>query len=158
MKLSRNYITPFIALVFLVVAISGLLMLFHLFDGYTEVVHEILGLVFVIFTIFHITVNWHGLKIHFKKKVFFPAAIAVIVISTAFVILQRGNPQVDMLIVERIVKAPITDAFRALNVDYNTTSQTLKANGINIGNSKTIEEIWLQNNVSPEKVIDLIME
>ncbi|MGK9120968.1 DUF4405 domain-containing protein [Olivibacter jilunii] len=72
MKL-RKYITPFITLVFLVVALSGLLMLFHLFDGYTEVMHESLGLVFVIFAIFHILVNWKSLKIHFGKKVFFPA-------------------------------------------------------------------------------------
>lgn len=53
MKLNRNYVTPFISLVFLVVGISGLLMFFHLFDGYTEVVHEILGLLFVICYLCH---------------------------------------------------------------------------------------------------------
>lgn len=42
MKLSRNYVTPFVSLVFIVVGLSGLLMFFHLFDGYTEIAHEYL--------------------------------------------------------------------------------------------------------------------
>lgn len=157
MKLNRKYITPFITLVFLVVALSGLLMLFHLFDGYTEVMHESLGLVFVIFAIFHILVNWKSLKTHFGKKVFLPAAIAVAVVSTAFVIHQRGNPTLDTLIVKRIVKAPIMKAFQALNIDYDQALRTLKSNGIFIGDSKTIEEIWQKNEVSPQEVIDLIV-
>lgn len=157
MKLNRKYITPFITLVFLVVALSGLLMLFHLFDGYTEVMHESLGLVFVIFAIFHILVNWKSLQTHFGKKVFLPAAIAVAVVSTAFVIHQRCNPTLDTLIVKRIVKAPIMKAFQALNIDYDQALRTLKSNGIFIGDSKTIEEIWQKNEVSPQEVIDLIV-
>lgn len=70
MNLNRNYITPFISLVFLVVGLSGLLMFFHLFDGYTEVVHELLGVFFVICAMFHIILNWKALKIHFKRGVF----------------------------------------------------------------------------------------
>jgi hypothetical protein len=158
MKFNRNYITPFIALVFLVVTISGLLMYFHLLDGFTEVVHENLGVAFIIFAIFHILVNWRGLKTHFGKKVFLPAAVAVLLISATFVILQRGSPPLDTLIVNKIVKAPINEAFRALNVDYDRVSQTCKSNGINIRGSKTIEEIWIKNDVAPEMVIDLIVE
>lgn len=37
MKLDRKYITPFISVVFLVAGVSGILMLFHLFDGYTVI-------------------------------------------------------------------------------------------------------------------------
>ena len=86
MKPNRNYVTPFISLVFLVVGISGLLMFFHLFDGYTEVVHEILGLFFVVCAIFHIILNWKALKIHFKKGVFLPALFGVLTVSAILIV------------------------------------------------------------------------
>src|SRR5690606_940087 len=118
MKLNRNYITPFISLVFLVVGISGLLMFFHLFDGYTEVVHEILGLLFMVCAIFHIILNWKALKIHFKKGVFLPALLGVLTISAILIVSERIYPPVDLQMMDRMVKAPIGDAFRTLNINY----------------------------------------
>src|SRR5690554_7974283 len=72
MRLMRNFVTPVLTVIFVMVALTGMLMFFHLFDGYTEVVHEILGLFFVVCTILHIILNWKALKLHFKKKVFLP--------------------------------------------------------------------------------------
>lgn len=158
MKFNRNYITPFITLVFLVVAISGLLMLFHVFDGYTEVVHELLGAGFVIVAVFHILVNWKPLKIHFGKKVFLPTAVAVLLIACTLIMLEIVNPPIDLIIMEKIVKAPIPDAFKALNIDQAKAVQVLKSNGILIGNAKTIEEIWINNEASPEDVISLLIK
>ncbi|NJI71930.1 DUF4405 domain-containing protein [Sphingobacterium kitahiroshimense] len=158
MKLNRNYITPFISLVFLVVGISGFLMLFHLFDGYTEVVHEILGLFFIICTIFHIILNWKALRIYFKKGVFFPALLGVLVLSVILIISERMSPPIDLIIFNKMVKAPINDAFRALDVNYEKASEKLKENGLSIEEATTIEDIWINNDSNPEKVIDLIME
>ncbi len=125
MKLNRNYITPFISLVFLVVGFSGLLMFFHLFDGSTEVVHEFLGVFFVVCAILHIILNWKALKIHFKKGVFIPAALAVIVVSVLFIVQQHFNPKMDTILLDRIIKAPINDAFKALEVDYSEAVKRL---------------------------------
>lgn len=158
MKLNRNYITPFISLVFLVVGLSGLLMLFHLFDGYTEVVHEILGVFFIICAIFHIILNWKALRIHFKKGVFIPALLGVLVLSVILIISERMSPPVDLIIFNKMVKAPINDAFRALDVNYEKASEKLKENGLSIEKATTIEDIWINNDSNPEKVIDLIME
>ncbi|PRY97839.1 uncharacterized protein DUF4405 [Marinilabilia salmonicolor] len=158
MKLNRNYVTPFISIVFLVVAITGLLMFFHLFDGYTEVVHEFLGLFFVIFAVFHVIINWKALKIHFKKGVFFPAALAVAVMSILFIVQQHYNPKVDTIVLERIVKAPIDDVFRVLQVDSVEAAKRLEANGISIDGAATMEEIWTNNDATPEEVFDLITD
>ena len=158
MKLNRNYITPFISLVFLVVGLSGLLMFFHLFDGYTEVVHEFLGVFFVVCAIFHIILNWKALKIHFKKGVFIPTALAVIAVSILFIVQQHFNPKVDTLLLDRIIKAPINDAFKALGVDYSEAVKRLDTKGISVEGATTIEAIWINNNADPEEVIDLIVE
>lgn len=158
MKLNRNYITPFISLVFLVVGLSGLLMFFHLFDGYTEVVHEYLGVFFVVCAVFHIILNWKALKIHFKRGVFIPALLGVLAISVTLIVGESIYPPVDTIIINKIVKAPINDAFKALEVDYSEAYKRLETNGISIEGATTIEAIWINNNADPEKVIDLIME
>jgi len=158
MRLSRNFVTPFITLVFLVVALTGVLMLFHLFDGYTEVVHEILGLFFVIFSVLHIILNWKALKIHFKKRVFVTATIAIVAISVLLIVQQHHNPKLDTILLDRITKAPIGDVFKVLQIDSVEAVKKLEANGISFEEGATMEEIRRNNNVPPKKVFDLIME
>jgi hypothetical protein len=158
MKLDRKYITPFISVVFLAVGLSGFLMLFHLFDGYTEVVHECLSVFFIVCAVFHIILNWKALRIHFKKGVFIPSFLAVLTISISLVILEMKNPPVDLIIINKVIKAPIADAFKVLGVDYQEASKRLEAAGITISGAKTLEEIWISNGSDPEEVIDLITE
>lgn len=158
MKTNRNYITPFISITFFVVGISGLLMFFHLFDGYTEVLHEILGLFFFVCAIFHVILNWRGLRPHFKKKVFLPTLLSVLVISVVIIIGESLYPPVDLTIIRRVVKAPIHDAFQALSVDYMEVKHRLLKEGIIIENAQTIEDIWIINDADPEEVIDLIVD
>jgi len=158
MKPNRNYITPFISLVFLAVGITGLLMLFHLFDGYTEVVHEILGLFFVICAIFHIILNWKALKIHFKRSVFLPALFAVLTLSFILIVFEKMYPPIDLQIMDRIVKAPVKDAFKALNIKYEEAANKLKAKGISVESARTLEDLWKNNHADAEEIIDLLLE
>ena len=58
----------------------------------------------------------------------------------------------------KIIRAPIRDAFKVLDANYEEASKRLKNKGILIGEACTIEEIWIKNNADPEEVIDLIME
>lgn len=158
MKPNRNYVTPFISLLFVVVGLSGLLMFFHLFEGYTEVVHEVLGLFFAISAVFHILLNWKALKIHFKKAVFLPALFGVIMITSLLVVMERLYPPVDLQIMNRIIKAPVRDAFQALNINYEEANIKLKAKGIAIENAQSLEDLWKMNNADAEVIIDLLLE
>ena len=107
---------------------------------------------------FIFAVNWKALKLHFGKKVFFPAAATVLLISTMFIVLEKMNPPVDMIIINKLIKAPIPDVFKVLDIDYAEAIQSLEENGILIGNSKTLEDLWINNESDPEEVIDLIMQ
>lgn len=158
MKPNRNYVTPFISLLFVVVGLSGLLMFFHLFEGYTEVVHEVLGLFFTISAVFHILLNWKALKIHFKKAVFLPALFGIITITSLLVVMERLYPPVDLQIMIRIVKAPVRVAFQALNINYEEANIKLKAKGIAIENTQSLEDLWKMNNADAEEIIDLLLE
>src|SRR5690554_727528 len=157
MKLNRNYVTPFIFLVFLVVAITGVLMLFHLFDGYTEVAHEILGAFFILCSIAHAVLNWKALKIHFKRGVFLPALAGIFFLSAILVVSEIMYPPVDLTIMRKLTKAPIHDAFSALGVNYEIASESLKEMDILIDEARTMEDLWIQNDADPEKIIDLLL-
>src|SRR5690606_29953739 len=103
MKPNRNYVTPFISLLFVVVGLSGLLMFFHLFEGYTEVVHEVLGLFFTISFFFQILFIWKALKINIKKAFFLPELFGEIIITSLLVEMKRQYPPVDLQIMNRII-------------------------------------------------------
>jgi hypothetical protein len=45
-----------------------------------------------------------------------------------------------------------------LQVDSIEAVKRLEANGISFEEGATMEEIWINNNVHPKKVFDLIME
>src|SRR5690606_41277352 len=107
MKLNRNYITPFISLAFLAVGVSGILMFFHLFDGYTEGVHEMLGFFFIISAICHILINWKALKIHFTKGVFISATIAITIIYALLIYQKTNNQKVNTILLEDIMAPPV---------------------------------------------------
>ncbi len=158
MKLSRSFITPLTTIIFLVVALSGLLMFFHIFDGYTEVVHEILGVIFVVFSVLHVILNWKALKIHFKKRVFILSTIVVAVISILLVIQQQKSPKFDTILIERITNAPIEDVLKILQLDSIVVVKRLEENGISFIEGASMEEIRINNKVSPKKLFDLIIE
>jgi hypothetical protein len=147
MKLNRNYVTPFLSLIFCVVGISGLLILFHLFDGYTEVVHEILGLFFVICASFHIILNWKAQKI-----------FSVLTLTVILIISEIMYPPVNSQLMERVVKAPIGDAFKALNIEYDKGKEKLQKIGISVDDALYFEDLWKRTNADAEEVIDLLLE
>lgn len=158
MKLKRNVVTPYLTFLFLVVGLSGILMLFHILDDYTKVVHELLGIVFVLFSILHVILNWKSLKTHFKKRVFIASGIVVLIVSVAFVVLAKMEVDHEGIMIEKLVEAPISESFSILKLDYNQVEKTLKEYNVVIGESKSIMEIGTNNNKSPKDIIELIIK
>ncbi len=158
MNLKRNIVTPYLTFLFLVVGVSGILMLFHIFDDYTKVVHELLGTVFVIFSVLHVIINWKSLKTHFKNKAFIVSGIVTLIFSICFVVMAKMETDHEGIIIEKITDAPISESFDILNLDYNTVEKTLNENNIIIGEAKSIKEIGTINNKSAKEIIELIIE
>jgi hypothetical protein len=158
MKPDRKYITPFISLLFVVLGITGLLMFFHLFDGYTEVAHELIGVGFVVAAFFHIILNWKGLKVHFMRQVFVPAAIAVAVLTLFFVYLEQKQLPLDIIILDKTFKAPLKKTCEILNIDYSIAIKKLEKKGYKISDIKTLEDIWKKNDTNPQEVMELLMD
>jgi len=157
-KIGRNLVTPYITWTFIVIGISGILMFFHLLQGYTEVVHEFLGLLFVIFAVFHVIINWKGLIKHFKKRMFIISFIVTLLFSGLFIYAGRGHGNHKRVIIQKLAKAPIGQTFEILEIDHSEAAAILNNNSITLGDSKTIEEIGLNNQKSPNDIIELILK
>ena len=82
----KNIISLCIALAFLCLATTGILLYFGLKPEAVTAIHVLLGLLFIGFAIFHIINNWGSLKVYTKerkegkiKKEFFMATLIVLV-------------------------------------------------------------------------------
>ena len=157
MIIKREIVTPYLALVFLVVALSGILMFFHLFDGYTDVVHELLGLTFVLFVVLHIIKNWKSIGNYSRKRVFIFPGIVIIIISITFIVVGKVKGNLGNDILMKLLQSPASVSFKVLNVDYKEAEAIFRKNSIIIRDSlESIEEISLKNKKSPEDIIKLI--
>ncbi|XXX76429.1 DUF4405 domain-containing protein [Sorangium sp. So ce134] len=157
MKLNRHLITPFLTFFFVPVGVSGALMFFHLADGFTEVLHEVLGLTFVLFVALHVVINWKSMRSYFGKTNFTIAAAAVTILSGGLIALERAQLPVDLIILEKVARAPISHSFRVLEIDHTKAATALNKRGIELDGAETIEDIWVNNDSSPEEVVETLV-
>lgn len=76
-SLKKNWVSPFIGISFLFVSVTGVLMLMHVRNHALNSLHEWMGVLFIIFGIFHLTLNWPVFISYFSKK---QGAIAIFVV------------------------------------------------------------------------------
>lgn len=153
----REVATSLTTLVFLVIAISGVMMYFHFNTGVVKELHEILGLVFVVAALLHVIMNWKSMRNYFSKKIFISITLIVTIISILFVSqnLNKGqNPKAVLM--QKVLNAPIQDSFKILNGKYANAISELEAQGIDISEGKTIREIAQSNKTSPFRIIAII--
>lgn len=153
----RDIATSFTSLMFLVIGISGVMLYFHFYDMQVRELHETLGLVFVVATIFHIFVNWKSMKNYFSKTIFIFALIMTTLVASGFIIKslnQDVNPK--LLVIQSILKAPLEKSFDLLDVKYNDAIKKLEVQNIKILGNKTIFEIAKANETSPFRIVLII--
>ncbi|MGD9209494.1 MAG: DUF4405 domain-containing protein [Desulfobacteraceae bacterium] len=90
--LKRTWISPFVALSFLIVSLTGLLMFMHVRNHVLNSLHEWMGILFVITGIFHLIVNWSVFLSYFRKKEGAIAIVVVLLFSIIFTFSGLLNP------------------------------------------------------------------
>lgn len=153
----KDIATSLTAFLFLVVGVSGILMFFHVLDEYTQTVHEVLGLAFVLASVFHIYVNWKPMKRYFAKTRFLISGIVVLFISLTLVFLGKDHKDTEDVIIDSLLKSPISNSFVVLNKDYDKTKTKLEKTGIVVDGSTTIEEMSKNNGISSQRIVEAIM-
>ena len=79
----RKYVTPLMALSFIVVALTGILMLLHIKSRPIGHLHEWMGFFFVVAGIIHVMLKWETLKAYLRQRPMQISAAVVLLLSVA---------------------------------------------------------------------------
>ncbi len=97
----RAWATPLVIGSFLVMAVTGVLMFFHLEIGLMKTVHEWAGLAMVAGGVAHVVLNWRAFTLYFKRPVASTiVALGAIVLGLSAVLSGGeggGNPMVAVM-------------------------------------------------------------
>jgi hypothetical protein len=74
--ISRTWISPVTSISFIVVAVTGIFLAFHIKNGSIKMLHEWLGYLFAAIGLLHLLVNWKTFLSHFQKPAAGLAAVA----------------------------------------------------------------------------------
>lgn len=86
----RPWSTPLVIASGLVIAISGMMLFFHLGDSFIKSAHEWIGMVMVAGIILHIHFHWRGFKQYFVKPIGL-GVIALVFSVSAVLIVMSGS-------------------------------------------------------------------
>jgi hypothetical protein len=81
--LNKTFLSPFVAVAFVVIAATGVLLFFHVKNGPIMALHEWFGWVFVVAGVIHLLLNLSPLLAYLKR----PAALVSVGVALALVAL-----------------------------------------------------------------------
>jgi hypothetical protein len=112
MKISREWATPLTIGTFGLMAVTGILMFFHLDSGLNKTAHEWLGWLMVAGTAAHAAANWPGFKRYFLSSGMGRGilVVSVVVIAASFIRPgeQGGGVSTPALAIQAVTSAPLT--------------------------------------------------
>ncbi|MGD9653662.1 MAG: DUF4405 domain-containing protein [Sulfuricurvum sp.] len=152
----RDVATSFTAVAFTIIAVTGVMMYFHLLDAYTKKLHENLGLFFVAAALLHMYANWGGMKNYFRKSLFHIAIALGTVVSLGFILTAETGKNPKNYVINSVLNAPIESSFVLFDKDTQKLRAKLDKAGIVIGNSASINDMAKANHTSPFKIITII--
>lgn len=114
MNISREWATPLTMGAFGLMAVTGILMFFHLDTGLNKTAHEWLGWVMVAGVAAHAAVNWAGFKRHFLSAGLGRAILAISMLITvaSFISPPRvgsGGLPPPVMALKAVTKAPLSN-------------------------------------------------
>ncbi len=112
MTISREWATPLTIGVFALMAVTGVLMFFHLDSGLNKPAHEWLGWVMIAGAAAHVAANWLAFKRYFLSSVKARAIVAgfVVVLAASFVSPPGGVKGMSppVMAMKAVTRAPIS--------------------------------------------------
>ena len=131
----RPWATPLTIGTFLLMAVTGLLMYFHVQIGLVKTAHEWLSIFMVGAVGLHLVVNWRVFERYFSQKVAVGIiGLFAILTVTALVIPQQGGPRggADRQAVNLLLNLPLTKLAEISNKSADSIRTNLTQQGFTI--------------------------
>lgn len=109
MKIQRNWVTPLTAGAFLLSAVTGVLIFFHVETGANKFVHEWLGWVLLGGAALHVLANFGGLKSHLATtRGKWVIGVFVLVLAASFIPLGGADEPPFVQPIRALSQAPLS--------------------------------------------------
>ena len=145
--LSKSFVTPITAALFVIVAFTGILLLFHVGGGAAKEIHELLSVAFVIGAILHLALNWEIFASYLKKPITIGLGIGVILVLVAVLGTgEKGGKSPVMEVFGIMERAPLTHFAPLVGVQAEEAAEILRQRGLTVSDeNQTIGEIARNN-------------
>ncbi|MEY4764624.1 MAG: hypothetical protein RI907_1297 [Pseudomonadota bacterium] len=133
MTISRDWATPLTIGAFLLMAVTGILMFFHLDTGLNKAAHEWLGWAMVIGVAAHVVANWPAFARHFSRATgqAIVGVFAVLLIGSFFV-KQEGGGSPAGVAISALTLAPVANVAALTGEPVDTVVARLAAAGFQV--------------------------
>jgi hypothetical protein len=129
----RPWITPMVIGIFLLMAVTGTLMFFHLDTPLNKTAHEWLGWAMVVMVVLHVMLNINAFKRHLANTTSrWVMGACVVVLALSFVPLggNTGGKPPFAGPVQALAKAPLTTVAQVAQIDVAEVRARLGAAGV----------------------------
>lgn len=155
---NMTFATSATALLFLIMAISGVMMFFHLYDDYVKEMHEYLGFAFIAIVLLHLYIHFKSFKSHMAKPLFHTLGAITAAVALIFILNTQERPNPKRVIIDTVLEAPLQNSLTLFGVEKGSAMQKLEANGIQVQMTKSIATLAKEKNISPFEIVRLITQ
>ena len=144
---------------FIIVAHTGLFMFFHVAPHSLMVMHELIGLLFVVASVFHIVCNWIKFKRYFEfKSVITLTVLALVALVVPLLYPGTGKQHFSSRILfDRIEKSQLRVTGQLFGLSESQLFELFKQSNVKVDNlNQTVYEISRLNDKQPIEVIQLL--
>lgn len=158
--LTREVITPVATGLFIIMAVSGIALFFHIQQNIFHTAHEWLGLLFVVVAIWHAARHWKSLVNYLGKRPSLAAFAVILAASIAFTGLsaspggQGGNPRA---VIQALGHASLSSAAVALGQTPDQAVALLQAKGMTATPDQRVADIASAAKLQPMNVLGLLV-
>lgn len=156
----REWATSLTTVGFFIIGLTGIMLYFHIFSANVKLLHELLGLAFVVIVLGHVIANWNAMKSYFNKRTFYISVALMFIVTSGFIVQSLNQPPSGKaIILTSIMKAPIQDVFKILNLKEEDAKKVLEAKGFVVeSNQQRLEEFAQKNNTSGFNIISVLKQ
>ena len=156
---AKNVSTTAVIALFLIISISGVLLLLHSGGFGIKAIHQWLGLAFILFGLLHSAANWPLMKrylIGIKGGVIVLVTVATLGLSSIGSTESQAPP--IKAVFTTVLHAPLKNVALLYGEEPDVLVGQLRAQGFTVtGTDRSIEEIARENKVQPDQLLTLVI-
>ena len=131
MKINREWVTPFIAGAFLLSAVTGVLMFFHIDSEINKIVHEWLSWALVCGVTLHVVINFKLLiKYLYNQRGMLIVGIFAAILAVSFVPIGKKHKEPFISPIQALAQLPLTSLAQVAQISPQELMQRLLKEGV----------------------------